>query len=131
MNTKNYLKLLILVVSLPFTGCKEDKQVEKIKIETSNSEEKFGLTENQRKELYKEIVKSEDKANTYQTAKQDSVLNLKFDKIRLEKEYDKIENEKKQLLTKYKSEVVEKYKITNEEERLIGLEGLDNNWPLD
>ena len=74
---------------------------------------------------------AEDRANAYQRNKQDSVLNLKFDKIRLKNEYDKIDIETKKLMSKYKSEVIEKYKITNDEERLIGLEGLDNNWSLE
>lgn len=131
MNSKNYLKLSILVFSLSFAGCKENKKVENTIIETSKSEEKFGLTENERKELYKEIVKAEDRANAYQRNKQDSVLNLKFDEIRLKKEYDEIDIETKKLMSKYKSEVIEKYKITNEQEKLIGFEGLDNNWSLE
>ena len=131
MNSKNYLKISMLVVSLSFVGCKENNKVENTTIETSKSEEKFGLSENQRKELFKEIVKAEDIANAYQRTKQDSVLNLKFDEIRLKKEYEEIDIEAKELMSKYKSEVIEKYKITSEQERLIGLEGLDNNWPLE
>lgn len=130
MNANTYLMLSILFVSLTFVGCKENKKVENTVIETSKSEDKFGLTENERKELYKEIVKAEDRANAYQRTKQDSILNLKFDEIRLKKEYEHIDIETKELMSKYKSEVIEKYKITSEQERLIGLEGLDNNWPL-
>ena len=85
MNANTYLMLSILFVSLTFVGCKENKKVENTVIETSKSEDKFGLTENERKELYKEIVKAEDRANAYQRTKQDSILNLKFDEIRLKK----------------------------------------------
>lgn len=131
MNANTYMKLSILFVTLTFVGCKESKKVENTIIETSKSEDKFGLTENERKELYKEIVKAEDRANAYQRTKQDSILNLKFDEIRLKKEYDVIDIETKKLMSKYKSEVIEKYKITKEQERLIGLEGLDNNWSLE
>ena len=131
MNANTYMKLSILFVTLTFVGCKESKKVENTIIETSKSEDKFGLTENERKELYKEIVKAEDRANAYQRTKQDSILNLKFDEIRLKKECDVIDIETKKLMSKYKSEVIEKYKITKEQERLIGLEGLDNNWSLE
>jgi ribonuclease HII len=131
MNFNRLLNVTIIAISLSFFGCNKQKVEKEIKVKNVKTDEKFGLTELQRKELFKEIVKAEDKANEYKRAKEDSLLNLKLDKAKLKKEYEIVENQSKELLDKYKLELVNKYKINIEQEKEIGLEGLDNNWPLD
>jgi ribonuclease HII len=131
MNFNRLLNVTIIAISLSFFGCNKQKVEKEIKVKNVKTDEKFGLTELQRKELFKEIVKAEDKANEYKRAKEDSLLNLKLDKAKLKKEYEIVENQSKELLDKYKLELVNKYKINIEQENEIGLEGLDNNWPLD
>ncbi|MDR6966359.1 ribonuclease HII [Flavobacterium arsenatis] len=125
------VKISIIIISLSLFSCNEKKTSENIKIETVKSDDKFGLSENQRKELFKEIVIAEDKANSFRRSKEDSVLNLKLDKIQMKKEYDEIEILSKELLKKYKSEVTKKYKINDEQEKKIANEGLEKNWPLE
>jgi hypothetical protein len=74
------------------------------KFETSD---KFGLTIDERKQVFKDIVKAEDDAYNYKESEQEKVLK---------------EN---------KSKLLKKYNITSEQLKEIGTEGLDKFWPLD
>lgn len=125
------ISISVTLISLTFISCNEKKTVKNTQVEKSKSEEKFGLSEDKRKELFKETVSAEDKANAFQRAKQDSVLNLKLDKTQLKKEYHLIEIQSGELMKKYKTEVTKKYNITEEQEKQISFEGLEKNWPLE
>jgi hypothetical protein len=74
------------------------------KFETSD---KFGLIIDERKQVFKDIVKAEDDAYNYKESEQEKVLK---------------EN---------KSKLLKKYNITSEQLKEIGTEGLDKFWPLD
>ena len=106
----------------------------------SKSEVKFGFTEDERKQIFKDMVKAEDKANEYERLEQDKVLdrilkeNGKLDdksREQLKVEYNKISKRTEKLMFEYKSKVLKKYKITEEQEQEISIEGLDENWPFE
>ena len=106
----------------------------------SKSEIKFGYTEIERKQIFKDMVKAEDKANDYERLEQDKVLdrilkeNGTLDEKSREKlkiEYNKISKRAEKLMIEYKSKVLKKYKITKEQEQEISIEGLDENWPFE
>ena len=106
----------------------------------SKSEVKFRFTEDERKQIFKDMVKAEDKANEYERLEQDKVLdrilkeNGKLDdksRGQLKIEYNKISKRTEKLMIEYKSKVLKKYKITEEQEQEISIEGLDENWPFE
>lgn len=103
------------------------------KLETGD---KLGFTVEERKQIFKEIVKAEDKANQYEQTEQDKVLN-KFGTINdsnredVNAEYDKISDQVQKLTDEFKSTVLKKYDITAEQLKEIGREGQDKYWPLD
>lgn len=92
---------------------------------------RFGLTESQRKQLFKDITAAEDKANEYRRLEEDKALELKYDRARLKKEYAKIGKQADKLMKKYREQVLKKYKISSEQEKIISEEGFNKNWPLD
>ena len=106
----------------------------------SKSEVKFGFTEEERKQIFKDLVSAEDKANEYERNEQDKVLDRILEKNgslddnsreELKKEYQKISEKAKKIMTEEKSKVLNKYKITEEQEKEISLEGVNENWPFD
>lgn len=106
----------------------------------SKSEVKFGFTENERKQIFKDIVNAEDKAHEYERIEQDKILdsllenNGKFDdKTReyMKKEYSIISEKSEKIKKNGKSKVFKKYKITGELEMKIKTEGLIENWPFE
>lgn len=102
----------------------------------SETGEKLGFTVEERKQIFKEIVKAEDKANEYEQTEQDKILN-KFGTIndsnreKVKAEYNKISEQAQKLTDEYKSTVLKKYNITAEQLKEIGREGQDKYWPLD
>jgi len=98
--------------------------------------DKLGFTVEERKQIFKEIVKAEDKANEYEQKEQDKVLN-RFGTIndnnreKVKTEYNKISDQAQRMTDEYKSTVLKKYNITTEQLKEIGREGQDKYWPLD
>lgn len=98
--------------------------------------DKLGFTVEERKQIFKEIVKAEDKANEYEQKEQDKVLN-RFGTIndnnreKVKTEYNKISDQAQRMTDEYKSTVLKKYNITAEQLKEIGREGQDKYWPLD
>lgn len=83
----------------------------------SKSEDKFGLTEEKRRQFFKDIVAAEDKASS-------EVKKLKItDPI---KYYDKED----ELMAKYKANVRKQYKISEEQASEISKEAFEEEWPL-
>jgi len=105
-------------------------------IQKSETGDKLGFTVEERKQIFKEIVKAEDKANEYEQKEQDKVLN-RFETIndnnreKVKTEYNKISDKAQKLSDEYKSTILKKYNITAEQLKEIGREGLDKYWPLD
>lgn len=78
----------------------------------SKSETLFGLTEQTRREIFKELVAAEDRAWA---------------------EADRLDvngNKRIELQEKYKQEVMEKYNITKQISKKIENEGMKENWPF-
>ena len=92
---------------------------------------RFGLTESQRKQLFMDITASEDKAHKYRRLKEDKVLELNYDKTRLKEEFAQIDKEANELKRKYRNQVLKKYNISSEQEKILSEEGFNKNWPLD
>ena len=108
--------------------------------QNSKSEVKFGFTENERKQIFKDIVSAEDKANEYERIEQDKVLDgilEKYGKLddnsreKLKKEYNRISEKAEKIMTESKSKVFKKYKITEEQAKEISTEALTENWPFE
>lgn len=84
-----------------------------------NTEElKFGLTEVQRRQLYKEVVAVEDRSR------------MEADKL-FPDDYSKSKAKFSELRKKYIISVLEKYNIDETQEKEITNEGLRKSWPLD
>ncbi len=102
----------------------------------SVSEVKSGLPEELRKQIFKEIVKAEDRANEFEQSEQDKVL-AKFGSVnnsnreKIIEEYDKINEEAQKLMNQYKSTVFKKYNITEPQAKEISSEGLEKYWPME
>src|SRR5690606_12014375 len=105
-------------------------------IQKSETEDKLGFTVEERKQIFKEIVKAEDKANSYEHKEQDKLLdrfetNNDNNREKVKTEYNKISDKAQKLSDEYKSTILKKYNITAEQLKEIGREGLDKYWPLD
>jgi hypothetical protein len=116
------------------------ENIEQYLEQQSKSEIKFGFTENERKQIFKDIVSAEDKANEYERIEQDKVLDGILEKYgrlddnsreKLKKEYNKISEKAEKIMTESKSKVFEKYKITKEQAKEISSEALTENWSFE
>jgi hypothetical protein len=106
----------------------------------SKSEVKFGFTEDERKQIFKEIVNTQDRADKYQSSAEDKVIDgilEKYGKLddksrnQLKIEYNKISEKAEKLLEEYRSKVLKKYKITELQAEEISREALAENWPFE
>ena len=103
---------------------------------TKKEEVKFGLSEQVRKEIFKELVLLEDKSS-YEAEKKYPIVNRgntieeinNFKKI-AEKNIDKNYKYEEDLIKKYKSSLIKKYKITSDILESISRESFDENWEL-
>lgn len=75
-----------------------------LKLETND---KFGFTVDERKQIFKDLVKAEDNAFEYKQSEQDKMLKQN------------------------KTKLLKKYNITAEQLKEISDEGLDKYWPMD
>lgn len=116
------------------------ENLEKYLEQNSKLEVKFGFTENERKQIFKDIVSAEDKANDYERIEQDKVLDEileKYGKLddnsreKLKKGYEKISEKAEKIMTKNKTKVFKKHKITEEQAKEISTEALTENWPFE
>lgn len=120
--------LLILLTLVLFISCGEKKE--------TNTSILYGLNENERKEIFKELVLLEDKA-FYEAEKKHPIVNrgntideINEFKIVAEKNIDDNKNYEESLLKKYKSELLSKHKITDDVLEKISRESFDKNWEL-
>ena len=134
------MKKLILISSLiavSISGCKGEKKISKpneINYELSKPEAndiKFGLTEKERKQYFKEMINAEDRANSYAIKEEDKILEKKLSKDQLRDEFAKIEKARKLLLRQYESIILKKYNISREQDRYISNEAFSENWDPD
>ena len=83
------------------------------------SEDKFGFTEEQRRQIFKELVAVEDRAMA-----ETEELFFQVDLKQYAETVTKLEET-------YRAQVRDKYGISEEIQEEISLEGLTENWPLD
>ena len=107
------------------------ENLEEYLLQKSKSEIRFGLTENKRKQFFKDIVKAEDKANEYKRKEEDKVFKKKINSDQLKTQLLKIQKEVDILMKNYKSKVLNKYNISEEQELKISEEAFSENWLLD
>ena len=94
----------------------------------SQSEEKFGFLEEERRQIFKELVAAEDRARI----EADQIYPIDafspdYKRGNLVKNIDK----ERELSTKYKAQVRTKYGITEGVESRITVEGLMESWPFE
>lgn len=95
-------------------------------------EEKYGRTEDERKTIYYELVKAEDRANREATAKYPDIDPMSPDfspqasMEQLEKQYDYAG----QIVVVYTRQVAEKHHLTDDQIKGISQEGLMKDWPM-
>lgn len=97
-----------------------------VKLETND---KFGFTIDERKQIFKESIKAEDKAFQYEKNEQSKILE-RASKI-TDAQYTKINSQTEKLMAEYKLLVAKKYRITIDQLQVINDEAQDKYWPMD
>lgn len=87
----------------------------------NNQNTKFNLTEQQRMQFYKDVVSVEDNARK----EADSLVPYTVENVNINKE------KFNELRGKYIVDVLNKYNVSESQEKEITDEGLRNGWPLD
>ena len=96
--------------------------------EVGKSEETTGLSEEQRRTIFKELVAAEDRAD----AEAEAIYPLDiFDPNYQEGTIEKYVALSNELLDKYRAEVRAKYGITEEQQSAIIVEGVTEYWPME
>ena len=91
-------------------------------------EEKFGLSETQRKQIWKEYVLAEDRA--WEKAEERYLFNTGLSQSQFQKQAEKLTLFRQQLEKQYKGELTKKYGLTLEQLKEIADEGVTKDWPL-
>lgn len=97
-------------------------KLEEYLAQKSKSEDKFGLSESQRRQFFKEIVAAEDRARNEAEKKypMDNVNN-----------FQKNTDEYNRLADIYRGQVMQKYGVNKDQEASIVGEAFKENWPMD
>lgn len=82
-------------------------------------EKKFGFSESQRKKIFQEYIKAEDRASIEEA-------NINKDNYSPEECYRTLHS----LQEKYKNKITKKYSITREQLEKIAMEGINKKWPM-
>lgn len=90
------------------------------------TEEKFGLSEDERKAVFREIVLAERRAQQ----EADRLHPVDVSDPNWEEELDRNISKMRELAEKYRAEIWAKYGINEEVENNIAVEGIEENWPL-
>lgn len=98
----------------------------------AQSEEKFGLTEVERRQIFKAIVAAEDKAQAEADRKYpvSGRSTWGLSKSELRSQIDKNIDLMRHLEKQYKKELSKKYGLTQEQLKKISLEGVVERWPM-
>jgi len=92
------------------------------------SEEQFGFTEEQRRQIFKDIVAAEDRAEAEaERLYPMDVFNPNYKAENMDKHFEKSD----ELGELYRAQVQDKYGISEEIQKQISREGLTERWPLD
>ena len=95
-------------------------------------ETRFGLTEEQRKAIFGEIVRTEDRALAEAMAKYPDLTpgSPGYSQEAFLQQLDRQIEEMDRLKERYKEELATKYEVTREQLKLIASEGLSKDWPF-
>lgn len=99
----------------------------------AKSEDKFGLTEAKRRQLFKAIVATEDNAQAEADRKYpiSGRSTWSLSKSEFRSQMDKNINLMQHLEKQYKKELLKKYSLTQEQLKQICIEGMSERWPLE
>jgi hypothetical protein len=103
----------------------DDRQINQLGKKT---EEKLGLPEDKRKEIWQEAVRAEDRANG--EAEQKYPEPTAQNRAAYMAAFKKREKLAKELIAKYQNELAKKYGLTRKQLEEIKDEGLQKSWPL-
>ncbi len=114
------------------TSIQVKEKIEEYLQKRSESEEIFGLTEDKRRQIFKEIVAAEDRAQAeadrqYPISGQ-TTWNLSQSELR--SRMDKNTELMRRLEEKYKNDLTKKYVLTREQLKEITFEAFEKNWPM-
>lgn len=93
-------------------------------------EVKHGFPESKRKEIFRAIVTAEDRADAQRMYPLPDPSKPGYSQAKASKQIKKQAEAFNTLTEKYKSEVAERYGITQEQFRDISIEALTKNWPM-
>lgn len=98
----------------------------------AQSEEKFGLTEAERRKIFKAIVAAEDKSWAEADKKYPVSGRTVWDlsKSELRSRMDRNTDLAQKLGDQYENELAKKYDLTREQLKEITVEGFEENWPM-
>lgn len=91
-------------------------------------EERFGLSETNQIEIWKEYVLAEDRA--WEKAEERYPFNTELSQSQFQKQAEKLALFRQQLEKQYKGELAKKYGLTLEQLKEIADEGVTKDWPL-
>lgn len=103
----------------------DDRQINQLGMK---AEEKFGLPEDKRKEIWQEAVRAEDRAN--KEAEQMYPEPSPQNRDAFMAAFEKREQLSKQLLNEYRDELAKNYNITSKQLTEITREGSQKSWPF-
>ena len=89
----------------------------------SSKVEKWGLSLEERKKIYREICRSQDRTRLIAEQKYPSAFRKGIEYIRKQTYY------MRKLDKKYEKKICDKYNITDKQKNSIVVEGVTNNWP--
>jgi hypothetical protein len=98
----------------------------------SRAEERLGLTEGKRRQIFKEIVAAEDKAQAEADRRYpvSGSITWNMTKSQLLSQMDRNTQLMRALEEKYKNDLTRKYGLTREQLKEITHEGIAENWPM-
>jgi hypothetical protein len=98
----------------------------------SKSEDKFGYSESERRDVFKEVIVAEDKGQAEADLKYptgaDAVLDENLNKAEISERISNNVDMARELQEKYRMEVLQKYNLTQEQGRKITVEALTEGW---
>lgn len=103
----------------------DDRQINQLE---KGSGDKFGLTENKRKEVWQDAVRAEDRVNT--EAEQKYPEPSPQNRTAYMEAFEKRDKLTKQLINKYHNELAKKHGLTRKQLDEIRDEGLRKSWPF-
>jgi len=127
-----YLWIAMLDKSYNDSGPKISINERQLVLLGQEPEDRFGLTEEQRVAIFREMALAEDRALAEAMAKYPDLIpgTLGYSQEAFRQQLDRQTEEMDRLNEKYKEELVTKHGLTREQLDMIATEGLGKDWPF-